>query len=143
VIYFDSPYIVRLYLDDPGWEAVRKLSTQAPVACCAHGFAEVVSAVHRKFREDALTRVQYRQVLEQFAVDCSEKAFNWLPLTSAVTARVALVYETLPKTAFFLRAADAIHLACAAENHFREVYTNDRRLLSAAQYFGLSGLNVI
>ena len=142
MIYFDSSYIVRLYLDDPGWEAVRELSARAPVACCIHGYAEVVATIHRKFREGVFTRHQYRQVLEQFAVDCSEKGFRWLPLSLGVAARVAAGYETLPQTVF-LRAADALHLACAAENRFREIYTNDQRLLAAAEHFGLKGINVI
>jgi len=36
-----------------------------------------------------------------------------------------------------------IHLACAAENGFRDVYPNDRHLLGAATYFGVRGLNII
>jgi len=142
VNYFDSSYVARLYLDDPGWEAVRELATRAPVACGIHGHAEVVAALHRKFREGVLTPVEYRHVLAQFALDCAENAFRWLSLSAAVTARVAATYESLPKIVF-LRASDALHLACAAENHFREIHSNDQRLLAAAAHFGLKGINVI
>jgi len=45
--------------------------------------------------------------------------------------------------AVFLRAADAIHLATAAESEFRIVYSNDAHLLAAAKYFGIEGRNVI
>jgi predicted nucleic acid-binding protein len=142
VIYLDATYLARLYLDDPGFEAVRELARRDAVACCVHGQAEVIAAIHRKHREGVFTATQYRHVLEQFDLDSGQNAFRWLPLSPAMTARVTSVCESLPP-AFFLRAADALHLACAAENRFREIHSNDQRLLAAAGQFGLKAVNVI
>ena len=65
-----------------------------------------------------------------------------LPLSEAVMKRVEAVYATAPPAAF-LRAADALHLACAAVHGFTEIYSNGRHFLNAAPLFGLRGLDVI
>ena len=142
MIYFDSNYITRLYVEDPGWKTVRTLAAQVPLACGQHGQTEVVAALHRKFREGIFTAPQYRQVLEQFELDCNQNAYRWLPLAPVVIDRSTKAFHHLPSTVF-LRAADALHLACAAVNHFHEIYSNDQRLLAAATYFGLKGVNVL
>ncbi len=142
MIYFDTSYVARLYFEDPGWEKVRALSTTDQLACCIHGRAETVAAFHRKFREGAINSSDLSTLLRQFDRECELGAFRWLPLSEVIISRLTLVYASLPP-AVVLRAADALHLACASENGLKQVYSNDVRLLASASHFGLAGMNVI
>jgi predicted nucleic acid-binding protein len=140
--YLDVAYILRLYVEDAGWEQVRELAAETPVACGLHGYAETVAAFHRKYREGTFTLSGYRQVLVQFETDCDNGAYRWLPIAPAVMDRVRDIYKGLPPSVF-VRASDALHLACARVNGMREIYSNDQRLISAAEHFGVKAVDVI
>jgi predicted nucleic acid-binding protein len=142
MLYFDTSYLVRLHTRDAGWQQVRSLAATDNLACSLQGQAETVSAFHRKFRERAITQKELGEIMAQFDVDAKAGGFTWLALSPAVIARVVKGYATLPPT-HALRAADAIHLATAAENGFKDIYSNDARLLAAATHFGLNGTNII
>jgi predicted nucleic acid-binding protein len=64
-----------------------------------------------------------------------------LPVTSALVEAQVHRMATLPRTVF-LRAADALHLTCAAEAGLREVYSSDLHLVAAAPHFGLRGVTL-
>ena len=53
MIYCDTSYLVRLYLAEPGHEAVRELCYKDQVASAGHALVEVPAALHRAFREGA------------------------------------------------------------------------------------------
>ena len=142
MIYFDTSYLVRLYYQDAGADAVRALAATDHVACAAHGQAEMMAAFHRKLREAAIRPVAYAALMGQVRAHIEAGAFRWLAQDSEIFLRIRHVYQKQP-AAVFLRAADAIHLATAAESEFRIVYSNDAHLLAAAKYFGIEGRNVI
>lgn len=142
MIYFDTSYLVRLYYQDPGADAVRALAATDHVACAAHGQAEMMAAFHRKLREGAIRPAAYAALVGQVQAHIEAGAFQWLGQDDEVLLRIRHVYQKLP-AAVFLRAADAIHLATAAESQFSVVYSNDTHLLAAAKYFGIDGKNVI
>lgn len=142
MIYFDTSYLVRLYYQDPGADAVRALAATDHVACAAHGQAEMIAAFHRKLRDGAIRPVAYAALIGQVRAHIEDGAFHWLAQDTDILLLIRQVYEKLPATVF-LRAADAVHLATAAESGFRIVYSNDAHLLAAAKHFGIEGKNVI
>jgi predicted nucleic acid-binding protein len=142
VIYFDTSYLVRLYYQDAGAGAVRALAATDHVACAAHGQAEMIAAFHRKLREGAIRPAAYAALLGQVQAHIEAGAFQWLSQGGEIFSRIRRVYQKLPASVF-LRAADAIHLATAAESGFLIVYSNDAHLLAAAQHLGIQGKNII
>jgi predicted nucleic acid-binding protein len=142
-LYFDTSYLVRLYLEDNGFEAVRKLAAEAPALASAwHAQVETIAALHRAYREGRFNAEQYLLALNQFKEEQHSSHFLWCALTDKVQARLERAFQSAPPSPF-LRSADALHLACAAEHGFKEVYSNDRHFLAAAPYFGLKGINLI
>ena len=63
-------------------------------------------------------------------------------MTSELLKKARKAILEVPSTVF-LRSGDALHLACAEEHAFQEVYTNDRHMLNAARHFHLTGVNVL
>ena len=102
----------------------------------------MIGAFHRKLREGTIKPAAYAALLGQVQAHIEAGAFRWLPQDGQVFSRIRQVYQKLPATVF-LRAADAIHLATAAEACFPIVYSNDAHLLAAAQHFGIQGKNII
>src|SRR5215475_4718046 len=102
----------------------------------------MMAAFHRKLREGAIRPAAYAALVGQVRAHIDAGAFQWLTQDQEIFLRIRQVYQKLPATVF-LRAADAIHLATAAEAGFRMVYSNDAHLLAAAKHLGVEGKNVI
>lgn len=142
VIYCDSAYLLKFYIPEPGSAEVRTLLDKHDAASCCHAQIEVVSAIHRKWREGLLSESTSRQTIQQFRSDSATGCWTWHSVEEDLVSAVQDAYLNLPSTVF-LRASDALHLACAKEHGFREIYSNDAHLLNAAKHFGIKGRNVI
>jgi len=142
-VYFDTAYLLKLYRPEPGSAAVRARAAAADVLVCSlHGRAELIAAAHRKVREGTATPAHVDALVAQVAADRAAGALDWLPITEAHLDRVTVAFRRAPATVY-LRAADALHLASAAEAGFDAIHSNDRHLLAAAPLFGLRGIDVI
>ena len=81
-------------------------------------------------------------ILRDFEEDEKNGVWQWFGVTSELVEKTRKAVLDIPSTVY-LRSGDALHLACAEERGFQEVYTNDRHMLRAARYFQLAGVNVL
>lgn len=141
--YFDVSYLAKLHWREVGTPEVEDLVRTWPaIACSVHGRSEFAAVGHRKMREKAASLEQVQSVFAQMEDDTAHGGIFWVPLDRRIYQRVESFFLNDPGTVF-LRASDALHLACAAEHGYVEIYSNDRHLLAAAPCFGLKGINVI
>jgi predicted nucleic acid-binding protein len=143
VIYFDGAYIAKCYLNEPGADRVRQVAYGADgLGSCELARLEFASIVKRHLREHHLTRREATAILKDFEHDENDGVWLWFGVTSALIEKARDVILKIPGQVF-VRSADALHLACAQEHGFADVYTNDRHMLLAAKYFQLNGVNVL
>jgi predicted nucleic acid-binding protein len=143
LVYFDAAYIAKCYLNEPNADIVRQFAYQTDgLASCEIARVEFYSVVQRHLREGNINAQEAQDVLKDFEQDEKDNVWQWFSISPVFIRAVCENISSLPVTAF-LRAVDAIHLACARENGFHEIYTNDRHMLDCAQYFNLHGINLI
>jgi predicted nucleic acid-binding protein len=143
MIYCDTAYLLKYYVGEPGSDEVRGLiDSQVAVASLGLARLELAAAFHRKLREAQIDKRAHRLLIQQFESDCHSGIWTWLDSGAALVEKAAARYTSL-SARVFLRASDALHLTCALENGFREIYSNDTHLLAAAKHFGLRGKNII
>ena len=140
-LYFDTAYLAKCYWNEPEGAAVRRLAREAEglfsSAICQ---AEMACVAHRKLREghpaaDVLLR------RDLFLEDLTAGIITAIPTTDRLLRRLESATRLLPSSCY-LRSCDALHLMTAADAGFREIWTNDRHMLAAASYFGLTGRSV-
>ena len=143
MIYWDTSYLAKLYLREAGTdEILAAFSGQANFVCCEHGRLELMSTFKRHERAGLLTAKQSRSLWVRHGRDLADGLIQYLPVNSDLIGNACTFVASLPPTVF-LRAADALHLACAADAGLKEIYSHDRHLLAAAPHFKLKGIDVI
>ena len=70
MIYFDSAYVAKCYLNEPGAERVREAAYDAEgLASCELARLEFASILKRHVRERHLTRREMTAILKEFEQD--------------------------------------------------------------------------
>lgn len=143
MIYFDAAYIAKCYLNEPGAERVREVAYGADgLASCELARLEFASILKRHVREHHVTREEMMAVLQEFEEDERDGVWQWFGVTPELLEGARRAVLDLPSTVF-VRSGDVLHLTCAQEQGFREIYTNDRHMLQAARHFNVAGVNVL
>ena len=141
-LYLDTAYIAKCCLNEPDAGTVRKLAEEAEgLYSSSWCIAELSCVFLRHVREHRLTRKQARALRELFLDDIRAGAWNLLPLSERLLYKIEAILGQIPQ-AVWLRAGDAAHLVTARESGFKEVWSSDRHLLSAARHFGIKGRSV-
>jgi len=141
-VYLDTCYIAKFYFNEPGSVRVRELIRKADVVHSSlWALAEFHAVLHRRLREGTSSPGEARDLASRFFEHIEARLWNLIPVTDALLRRTSALIVSAP-LGVFLRTADAVHLTTALQIGERDVWTNDRHMLTAAAYFGLTGRSV-
>jgi len=141
-LYFDTAYLAKCYLNEPDGKEVRRLARRASgLYSSLLAVAELACVFQRQIREGRMDVRQAAEWRATFIEDLRNGVWILVPLSERLFYRVEALVSALPSNAY-VRAAHAIHIVTARENGFEEIWSNDRRLLEAAEHFGLRGRSV-
>lgn len=141
-MYFDTSYIAKFYFNEPDSRRVRDLVREADtIYSSLWAFVEFHSVLHRRLREGVSSNTDTRDLAARFSEHTENGLWNFIPVNQALLRRTSALIIAAPRD-LFIRTADAVHLTTAQELGERDVWTNDRHMLAAANYFGLAGRSV-
>jgi predicted nucleic acid-binding protein len=141
-VYLDTSYIAKFYFNEPDSSRVRELVRTADnIYSSLWAFTEFHSVLHRRLREGDSSPRDARDLAARFSEHIKEGLWSFIPVNEALLRRTSALVISAPRE-LFLRTADAVHLTTAQELGERDVWTNDRHMLAAANYFGLAGRSV-
>lgn len=108
-LYLDTSSLVKLYVAEPGSDAVRKLVNAATiVATSSIAYTETRAALARRRRERALRPAAFASAKKTFEAEWPK--YFTVEVTSALCRQAGEFAER-----YRLRAYDAVHLAAFAE----------------------------
>lgn len=108
-LYLDTSSLVKLYVAEPGSDAVRKLvDAAAVVATSSVAYTETRAALARRRRERALRPAAFASAKKTFEAEWPK--YLTVELTSALCRQAGEFAE-----GYRLRAYDSVHLAAFAE----------------------------
>ncbi len=138
-MYLDTCYIAKFYLNESDSSAVRELVRGAgKIYSSVWALAEFHGVLHRRVREGAMSSPEAGELAARFAAHARASLWAFLPVSESLLRRTGMLMISCPREVF-VRTADAVHLATAQELGEQEIWTNDRHMLAAAPYFGLTG----
>jgi uncharacterized protein len=146
-VYLDTSYIAKFYFNEPESPRVRELVRKADaIHSSLWALAEFHAVIHRRLREGSpspgLSSLNdAHDLASRFSEHIEQGLWNLVPVNEALLRRTSALMVSAPRD-LFIRTADAVHLATAHEIGERDVWTNDRHMLAAAGYFGLTGRSV-
>lgn len=127
----DSSSFAKRYIQETGSNKLDVLLQHASeLALCIIVVPEIISALNRRLREQALTDKEYQMSKRQLLDDVRDATI--LQVTPAAVAQSVKLLEMN-----VLRARDALHIACALEWKADLFITSDKRQLDAAMQSGL------
>jgi len=127
----DSSAFAKRYVQEVGSDELdRFLESTSELAFCVILVPEIISGLNRRLRERILTIEDYRAVKKQLMDDVHDATV--LQVTPSVISRSVKLLE-----GNFLRALDALHVACALEWQADLFVTSDRKQFMAATKTGL------
>lgn len=137
-VYVDSSALVKVFVPEAASSDVQAaLRGREDLFVSDLVITEVISSVARRAREGAVAQGKLESLAHTLLDAVSEHIFRKLDLTEEVHREAERLILALP---FPMRAADALHLALAAESGCRTVLTFDARLSRASSFVGLDAL---
>ena len=141
-MYLDTSYIAKFYFNERESPRVRELVRKADtIHSSLWALAEFHAVLHRRMREGASSPSDARELALRFSEHIRDGLWNLIPVNEALLRRTSALMVSAPRD-LFIRTADAVHLSTAHEIGEPAVWTNDRHMLAAATYFGLTGRSV-